>query len=53
MHHFHTKMLCAEANVKTMESYQMVYSRKKKQGVEKMEFPGVLKKWEVDFPGVN
>ena len=26
---------------------------KKTEGVEKMEFPGVLKKWEVDFPRVN
>ena len=27
--------------------------QKKKQGVEDMEFPGVLNKYQVDFPGVN
>ena len=32
---------------------QLGYSRKKNKGVEDMEFPGVLKKWQVDFPGVN
>ena len=25
----------------------------KKTGVKDMEFPGVVKKWQVDFPGVN
>ena len=29
------------------------HSRKKAGGVEDMEFPGVLKKKQVHFPGVN
>ena len=27
--------------------------KKKQGGVENVEFPGVLKKYHVDFPGVN
>ena len=34
-------------------SYIRLFQKKSKQGFEDMEFPGVLTKWQVDFPGVN
>ena len=38
----------------TLTAPELGYSRKKpNKGVENVEFPGVLKKYHVDFPGVN
>ena len=39
----------------TLTAPELGYSRKKNKqgGAENVEFPGVLKKYHVDFPGVN
>ena len=35
------------------EQYWAISEKKKNKGVENMEFPGVMKKLQVNFPAVN